>query len=170
MNNNLSLILKHTYTKPDLHRRLRLVREYLEGKLFAGASETLAGFLSANGATQEDVIEMAYWGDEFFTQFSRENVYAKLKVLADEANELPILSLYVSYEPNSYETGQLGEWCRKNVDPKLLLELHIDPIILGGCAFVWNGLYRDYSLGYYLRQKKSEIAEIFEKYEKGSSS
>ncbi len=44
------------------------------------------------------------------------------------------------------EIQRLGQWFRRNVHPKVLLDFRQDPKIIGGCRIIWQGFEGDFSL------------------------
>jgi len=50
------------------------------------------------------------------------------------------------------EIQRLGRWFRQNVDPRIVLEVRLDPNIVGGCQIIWQGFEGDFSLRKRLRE------------------
>ena len=46
----------------------------------------------------------------------------------------------------------------------VLFELRFDPDLIGGCALVWKGVYKDYSLRAKIAEKHKEILEGFKSF------
>ncbi len=44
------------------------------------------------------------------------------------------------------EIRRLGQWFRHNIHPQILLDVHKDPKIIGGCQIIWRGFEGDFSL------------------------
>ncbi len=158
------VVIRTAYTKADIQRRLRLLREYLEQTHFAGEDVELTKFLLSKRAQTDDIDAFLSWGKEFFDAFTKEKAYTLLNVIAEHMKTLPVISMYIPYEPVPAEVNKLGAWIRRNVGELVLIDLHTDPTLLGGCAFAWKGTYRDYSLRYYMQKKRDEITKIIEQY------
>lgn len=157
-------IIKTAYTKADIQRRMRLLREYLEQIHFTGERIDLTKFLLSRRAQTDDIDAFLSWGNEFFDTFTKEKAYPILNAISEHMKTLPVISMYIPYEPVPAEINKLGIWVRRNVDEQVLIDLHTDPTLLGGCAFAWQGTYRDYSLRYYMQKKREEIAKVIQEY------
>lgn len=160
----LSTILKTSYTKPDVLRRLRLYRSFLEHGFYRAGSKKLRDFLTRAKATSADVESITGWGEEFHRCFTKQNAYTLLNLITSAVGEVPTISLYLPYDPPPSEVTKLGQWFRVYVANNVLLDVHSDPGLLGGCAFAWKGYYRDYSLRYWLSQKYQEIEQMLNRY------
>jgi F0F1-type ATP synthase delta subunit len=157
-------VLDSTYTKTDLARRTRLLREYLEKTFFTPETHEMTKFLINQQATTDDIDTFLSWGEDFFRTFTHENTYSIMTAIADRVKVAPIAVLYIPYEPVPAEVIKLGKWFRKQVHQEVLVDLHTDPSLLGGCAFVWKGTYRDYSLRYYMLKRRDEIHKLINEY------
>lgn len=160
----LSQFIKETYTKKDIARRLRLLREYFEGGFFTFTEMEVTKFLLGKHATMDDIHVFVSWGKDFYDAFSKETMYARINALHEAVKKLPHVVMYIPYEPVPAEIVKLGKWCRQNIGGDLVVDLRTDITLLGGCAFVWKGVYRDYSLRYYMRKKKAEITRLVTEY------
>lgn len=160
----LDTILKSTFTRNDIARRMRLLREYLEQNYFTETKMEMTKFLLLRRATTDDINAFIGWGEEFYATFTRKNAYTLISRMLEEAKKLPVASLYIPYEPVPAEVSKIGVWFRGNVGSNVLLDIHTDPTLLGGCAIVWKGSYRDYSLRYYMLKKHQEIVKVIEEY------
>ncbi len=157
-------ILANTYTKTDLTRRSRLLREFLEKTFFTPDEEEMTKYLISRQATTEDIDAFLTWGKDFFAAFTHENTYKILESLKNQAKSAPVVILYIPYDAVGAEVVKLGRWMRRHVHKDVLLDLHTDPTLLGGCAFVWHGVYRDYSLRYYMLKRREEIHSLIGQY------
>lgn len=167
MNENqiLSTILPTTFTKAAFYRRLRLLREFLEHKYFEGEPESkIEDFLREGNASRTDVHTLSFVRNKLYRTFTRENIYKILNNLLDAIKELPVVTVYLSNEPTEGETVNLGKWFRKHLDPHLIMDIRLDPTLHTGCAFVWKGIYHNFSLRFYLNKEKKRVLEIVEEY------
>ena len=155
-------IISTTYTTADLHRRLRLLRQYFEKKFFtSGPKLAIADFIN----TQEEVGEgeadiFVSFGDEFYSSFTKETCYKLLDNVAGTAKKMPTVRLNLSFDPPSGEVAKLGTWFRQNLPVSVLIDLKIDADAFGGCTFAWDGKFQDYSLRYYLARSSAEIVSF----------
>lgn len=157
-------VIKSAYTRRDVSRRLRLLREYLEQGFFKGDKPDVTKFLLTRHATTDDIDAFLNWGDAFFGSFDKDSIYKILQTIAENIKKVPAIRLYIPYEPVPAEIIKIGKWFRENVGNRILLDIHTDPSLLGGCAFAWKGIYRDYSLRYYMLKRRDEITKIVSEY------
>jgi hypothetical protein len=161
----IATIIHTAYTKGDITRRLRMVRGYLEHTYYSTDTHlSLEEFLDSKHATPDDIEAINKYGDAFFQSFNKETMYKLVEAMNEKIKALPSVNIYIPYEATMGEVVKMGKWFRKNVDPNMLVELHTDPTLLGGCAFAWQGIYRDYSLRHYMYKRRGEIAKIISKY------
>lgn len=157
-------VIDNSYTKTDITRRTRLLREYLEKTFFTPEMHEMTKFLITRQATTDDIDTFLSWGEDFFNTFTRDNIYSIMSDIDDRVKHAPIVVLYIPYDPVPAEVVKLGKWFRRSVSAGILVDLHTDPSLLGGCAFVWKGMYRDYSLRYYMLKKREEIHKLISEY------
>jgi len=162
----ISKILTTSFTKTDINRRMRLLREYLEQVYFKSEKMDTTKFLISRQATTDDIDVFLNWGDNFFKNFNQENIYKIITRISDVVKKMPVITIYIPYEPVPAEIIKLGRWCRKNITEGVIVDLKTEPTLLRGCALVWKGMYRDYSLRYYMMKKRGEIERVLEEYVK----
>lgn len=167
----LSTILPSTFTKAHCYRRLRLWREFLEHKFFKGEPEVkIEDFLREENASQSDLDTLSSLGGKFYHLFTRENIYKILNNLSDNLKKLPVVTVFLPNEPTEREIVNLGKWFRKHLDPYVIMDLRLDPKLHTGCAFVWNGVYHNFSLRFYLDKEKKRVLQIIEEYAQNKKS
>ncbi|MEX0933425.1 MAG: hypothetical protein WDZ74_01595 [Candidatus Paceibacterota bacterium] len=162
----LQRILLHTYTKSDFYRTLDVAQEYLEHAFYNTDDtddtehvERLVRYAESQG----DVLvaeRLQAWGEPVLSLFTRENLYEKLKELREAFEGLPEMVLYTPVQFGKEEVTTVGTWCRENLDRNIVLSMHVEQSVVGGCAFVWNGTYHDFSLDYFLNKKQGEITHL----------
>ena len=157
----LETILKTSYSKVEIYRRIRLWRSFLESEFFGkGKKSSLSEFLKKEAADPEDAKVMDDWGDGFFDTFTKDNAYEITDALTEAIKNLPLVNLYVPFEPGQKDIEAYGVWFRANVDQYMILEVHLDASVFGGCAFSIDGRYYDYSLRHRLETKTNQIHDI----------
>jgi hypothetical protein len=158
-------VIKNAYTRKDISRRLRFIRELLEQEFFKGDDKPdVTKFLLTRHATTDDIDAFLSFGNDFYKSFNQDNIYKILKSISETIKKLPSIRLYIPYEPVPAEIIKIGKWFRGNVGDQIILDLHADPTLLGGCAFAYRGVYRDYSLRYYMLKKRDEITRLITQY------
>lgn len=160
----LTHFLKNTFTKKDISKRLRLLREYFEAGYFTFNESDVTKFLLTKHATTDDINAFISWGDDFYASFTKDTMYDIVNTLTGMVKELPCVVVYIPYEAVPAEVIRLGTWCRSNINEAVVVDLKTDTTLLGGCAFVWKGMYRDYSLRYYMRKRREQITKIINEY------
>ena len=160
------IILRQTFTKSQYLRRLTYIREYLESCFFKNYTADFPAFMREIKASQHDHEALAVLDKHFFNLFTRDNLYPLINTLTEELKVLPVLTLYLSVLIDDYLVDELGVWFRQNLHPELIMEIHIDPTLLAGSAYVWNNRYHDLSLHYFFDQKKDIINQIIDSYVK----
>jgi hypothetical protein len=158
-----SIIHRVSFTRADMLRRIRMVREYLEYKYFSSrASTELADYLRDNQVSGYDSQALIAFGDAFYANFSRETAYTVIDGLVDKVKQYPVVTLYIPFEPTADDITKIGTWFRDEVDNTILLDLHVDSNLIGGCAFAYRGVYKDYTLRYYLTKRHEEIGAMLD--------
>lgn len=167
----LGTILTSSFVKTDVMRRIRIVREYLEQRYYTpGGTKELPEFFTVAKIPEDDQKAITAWGKDFFSSFTKENAYDLLEHVLLKVKDLPTVNLYVPVEVSTDEAPKLGAWFRKNVNPTVLIELHVEQSTFGGCAFAWNGVYYDFSLRHYMHNKMTEIRKVLTDYGKSMES
>lgn len=163
MDNSLNTVLKDTYTVPTLQKRLRALRAYLLHRFFSSLPDKQDN-LKGVDLTVNDLSWIYSLGNDFISGFSRDNVYSKLQQLEDEAKKLPLVTLYLAFEPNDEAVRLIGEFLRNQFSASIIFEYKINPALIGGAALAWKGVYKDYSVKELINQKQSEILMSFKTY------
>ena len=187
----LVTILKTSFVKADMLRRIRLVREYVEQRFFASseavamerslsaqlgqappirapashgeaAKKELEEFLSTSDISDDDKKIIQGYGAEFFRTFTKDNAYDLLSSIDEGLKKLETINFYVPVELDAAATEKLGSWVRENVEKSILIELHTDTSVFGGCSFARKGEYHDYSLHHAFTAHNTEIQGILD--------
>lgn len=149
----LEKILEDNFTLSELRHRIHVLRFYLNKRLFG------------NDTTEFDsqVRVEAGWfyklGEPFFNQFNKANLSQIFDALEAEVSNLPVLTIYFAFEPGRDELHRIGDFLRKNFGPKFIFDAKFDPTLIAGCAFVWKGGYKDYSLRARVAENRQQILE-----------
>lgn len=161
MNQILTTILANTYSLTQLKHRVRILKTNLL-KTFFG---TEPGYTSEVNLAPQDLNWLKSLPADLYQKFTKENVYQIFSDLDDNIAHLPILTMYLTFEPDEPALTQLGSFTRKQFSlPNLLLDIKLDPNLIAGTALVWKGRYKDYSLRLKIEEKKSEIFTGFRRF------
>ena len=138
----------NTFTVGDMRRRLGLLQESVELALFTNETgDTTAAIKAAveERGKEDDVTAIIAWGDEVFSHFGASNMREQISALQKSIDALPVMTLYIPITFPESELATMAVWCREQFAPQLLFDVQIDPQVVGGCAFVWNDTYHDFS-------------------------
>ena len=144
-NNLITIFFQTTYSLQQAKARLRLLRAYL-----------MRSFYQQNQTPENDPWLLSL-GDTFYKEFTRDTVYKKLRVIEDEVLKIQPLALYIAFDIPEEEVNNLGLWFRKNCTSPILFDIRHDPNLIGGCSFVWHGVYKDYSVRSTIELNKDKI-------------
>ena len=147
-------ILKDTFTLSQLKSRIRALKGSFLKKFFGGEIPN----------TALDLNWISSLPPSFNQQFTKDNVYRIFDELEAQISKLPILTIYLTFEPDEATTYQIGSFARKTFRNTLLLDIKLDPALLAGCALVWNGVYKDFSLRAKLQENRVKILDNFKKF------
>lgn len=153
----LEIILKNTYSFPQLKRRIRALKEYLSVKIYSQSD-------AYQYLEEKDADWIKSLPQDFLLQFNKDNISRIFLEIEGEIAKLPILTIFLSLDATEQVLEQIGSFVKNNFSSFKLIETKYDPNLIAGCALAWNGVYRDYSLRARVEQKKMEILQGFKKY------
>lgn len=170
INTALQKILENTFTKQDFYARIGLVQECLEHSIYDSENdiENRAMHCAEYARSKNQTNLAPYieeWGNEVFAIFSAENIYNQIRDLKEMVENLPELVLYVPVDITGKNIESIGQVVREKFGAQVMIDLMIESNALGGCAFVWNGKYHDFTLNYFLKEKQSEVANLIRSYD-----
>jgi hypothetical protein len=165
----VQIILSNTFSRQAADHRLALLKAFLEDTIYSGAYtepslDVLRGYL-ADHADEETAQAMQEWGEQFYADFTADSMYDVIHGIEDELSRMPQVVLYVPVTLPEPEIEHIAAWFRGTVQARTLFELHADPSVIGGCGFIWNGHYYDYSLSRLMRYRRDEIASALASYD-----
>jgi hypothetical protein len=150
----LNTILDSSYTLHELRERVRILKSYLSKQLFG--SDTTEDDL--------DIRAQSAWlnglGEAFFKQFNQNNFSPTFTEIEAKINHLSPLIIYFAFDVTPTELENVGAWLRRNYGPQFIFDHKYDPTLIAGCALVWKGVYRDYSLKTKIEQNQQEIIGV----------
>lgn len=158
----LETILENTFTKSDLERRLRLLKEYLVKSLFR---EVKAGKVTPEllNIKSDRASDLEWLENLSFGHFNRQNLHEKLNEIAKMAQDLPTIVINLSVEPTEREISDIGSKVRATFKDNFLINIKIDPSLIAGCSLVWEGVIKDYSLRAKIEEQKQAILQSFKR-------
>lgn len=160
----IAIIVQNTYTKESLIRRLRIFRILLEKRFFRFSQNTDMNLKDLN-IDMDDRNAVANWLEKTSYMFDQRNIYTLLKKISKDIEKLPNIIFYIAciIEDPQY-LQKISAWVRTNIAPDAFLELKVDPHKVGGLAFVQEGVLKDYSIEYFMKQKRKDILDLIGSY------
>ena len=156
MNQILETVLKDTFTLTQLKNRMRILKANLLKNFFGGSSTLQSAAAELNW--------LSSLPPNFNAQFNKDNVYKIFEDLEQHIQKIPVLTIYLTFEPDDAAISQIGTFARKTYSSTFLLDTKLDPSLIAGCALVWAGRKKDYSLRVKIEEKKGEILENLQKF------
>jgi hypothetical protein len=163
----IQALCANTFTEGDMRRRLGLLQESVELALFNDqTTDSVAAIKAAiaKRGTDDDVLAVTAWGDEAFSVFTSSNIRKYISALQKAVEVLPVMTLYIPVAFPETELADMATWCREQFAPQLLFNVRIDPKVAGGCAFVWNDTYHDFSFAAQSKKYPGVITEQLNTY------
>lgn len=152
--NLLEKILENTYTLDVLKKRVKALKQKVNIELFN---------LKIDAKHQD--TEYAAWlnslGKDFFKVFTREDFQQVFEALDKQISEIQPLVIYFSFDPGPSQIILIGGLLRQDLGKNFIYDIKLDYSLLGGCAFVWKGIYKDYSIKAKLALNREKILESF---------
>lgn len=166
----LNEILKDTFTLEVFKRRYQALKIELQNRIYGSGklSNEEAQDPAASPLRNSDALDK-HWLESFDPKLFlgvTNDQFNSIKLYIDVfINNTPPLSIYFVFLPEPPQIKEVGDWLRKNLNnPKLIFDIKVDPSLIGGCAVVYKGVYRDYSLKAKISEHKEEIMGEFRKY------
>lgn len=145
-------ILEDTFSLSQLKRRVNLLKQVTSKKVFGGDNPNLEEY-----AQREDFAWLNSLTDDFYGAFNKENFTTTFLELEKYISWIKPLVVHLPFDLPTDEIKKLGTYLRKNFASVMVMDIKIDPSLIGGCALVWNGIYKDYSIRKVLEENKVEI-------------
>jgi len=77
---------------------------------------------------------------------SRERQSAFLEKLEKELQSLPEIRLEIAFSPDDDSLERISQWLEKELGQKIILDLTINPKVVGGAIIEYQGNWREFSL------------------------
>ena len=103
-----------------------------------------------------EIIEQ-WQGDRPITQPSLDGLIAALE---DYAAAAPRISITVAAPPPRNLKQDLADWCRKNIDARILVDFQFDSTMLGGMAVRYGSHIYDWSFRRQILEARSRFPEV----------
>ncbi len=150
------------------HHYLEVWRYLTEQAVFkndnSSKEERFSQAMSRLSAEEKAVVAMWSPG-EWLKDITDENFSTYVEGLREWINNVPLFTIYVPFELPREELVGFSEFLRSDNDKERLLEVKVDPNMIGGCAFIVDGVFYDYSLHGRLRRSPEIMSDIFNSYD-----
>lgn len=161
----ISTIIANTFTTADLNRRLSYIREFGQEIVYHPDDKiSLTDFLESKLAAISDIATFTILGDNALSGFDKDNIYGIINNLEADLKNLPVITVYLPYPPETDEIVRLGKWFRTAMNNDVLMDLKVNKELLAGCAFVWKGIYHEFTLHFFMKKSREALLKIFESY------
>ncbi|MDP2946579.1 MAG: F0F1 ATP synthase subunit delta [Nanoarchaeota archaeon] len=91
---------------------------------------------------------------------SQERQSAFLEKLGKELQSLPEIKLEIAFSPDDDFLNKISQWFEKELGQKIILDLTINPKVIGGAIAEYRGNWRDFSLAKEINQLISQNARF----------
>jgi len=138
-------IQNHIYTKEDLNLFMQDA-EKVSDLVFKNPKLSLGEKIEK---AKEKISNKFY---DFFLELSQDGYSNKEKILKeleetkDELLKLPVLKIQLAFLPTPSFIKELSDWFKKNLKKRVLLDIEVNPTIVGGLILEYKGRYLDLSL------------------------
>lgn len=161
----ISIMLQNTYTSDDLVKRLGWLRVFYSEHLFNGKGEDSLKTILGKECEEENIQVLQEWIDDFKKNNLLEHeVYEAINEIEKKVSTLETITLYVPIKFSHQYIARFGKWFRENVQRDTLLTLRTNPEVSGGCGVVFNDVYHDFSLRYFIKKSRAELINMFNKH------
>jgi hypothetical protein len=135
---NLKILLKTVFTREDW-LRLRREIDRLEESLYKTGD---GGYeMVLENKVRKELAEML--DDQ---KLSKDIINDQLREIREELGKVNAVKIILAVEPSRSLVKDIWAWVEKNVGEEIILEIKINPGIMGGLLISWNGRYADFSL------------------------
>lgn len=166
----VSQFLDKNYTKTQTQRRLRVLRDFLNWRLFEKSekmsiNDAAKEFAKSKLALQDpknyhlDEEFLRSLGEGFFDQFDSRNMTTKLAELEKGVSGTKQVTLYLAFDPPADEIDRFGQWIKQNLGAEALLDIHHKSALIGGAAISYQGVVKDYSIKARIDSQRKEIVQ-----------
>jgi hypothetical protein len=153
-----------------MHRRIGLLQQCLEEVLYHTESEGFLISLKARcdayitaQSIPSDSVAFASLTEADWNTFTLATLVPSVALLMKDVELLPVMTLYIPVAFTDTELEPLAHFVRETI-PHAMFDIHIDPQVIGGCAFVYNDTYHQYSLKGYMHEHKGLVTSLLQSY------
>lgn len=160
-NKILDEILADTFVQSQALHRISALKSLVLVQLFAGKGQekAVAPEIDPQLAPGQQTPWIVSLNPKIYQHFNKDNVYQMFEELEQTIKKIEPLTLYLPFELPENELAKIGAQLRHDFGQNFLMEVKIDPSLLAGCALIWKGVYKDYSLKRKIEENRQKILE-----------
>lgn len=158
-NDQYAAILDKVLTAEQLKDSIQLLRDAHQG-------------LFTPGVSPKDILETSlpyFITENIFSVAQQNNISlddtAKVQNMLDEVRQyleqLQVVEMSLAFVPTYRQLQKIKEWWENYTGAHTIVSIKYDEAILAGAKISFNGLYRDYSLLYWISQNAQGDIEQF---------
>lgn len=155
--NTFEAVIQNTYSLQSLHKRVNFLKNFFNHKLFSDNKSAKAESLFSG----EDLEWLKSLGPEFEQSFNSKNFDEILEDISQQAKNLTVLVIYFAIDLPVEKIDEIGALIRQDFNKNIIIDVKIDPTLLAGCALVYKGVYKDYSVRQQIEQNRANILTEF---------
>lgn len=154
----IDLLLKYSKTTYELSASLKLLKSFLESKFFNSP------FRTEDLTDREQTLITAIKQEKVLESITKDRLTDFLKELQAETEKINILVIFTAVALNEESTDEVVKKVRLMISNQILVDFRLDPTLVAGCALIWKGVYKDYSLKSRIEQNREQILSQFKSY------
>jgi hypothetical protein len=161
----INTVLEETYTTDELTERVGYMRDHYHKQAFTPSEADVDVQKRFSGiADQYTLAILEKWEKEFSKlKLPARELYQTLETIEEEVSTIPSATLYLPIRFSPEYIAGFGKWFREHTEPNILLTVRTDSRLAGGCGVVWNDVYHDLSLRYFVHDSKRELVQMINK-------
>ncbi len=136
----LGTLITHT----DAKRFLESIDEAIANAF--STKETLEQLFARLFSHDQKAVLLELIGTAGVTQQRAAELQKLLDGIRKTVSEIPIMELTVAVEPSELALARIKEWIDTHSHTKVVLEIKVNPRIIGGVRIAFNGRYHDYTV------------------------
>ena len=153
-----AIIAEDTYTLSQLQKRLGFLREQMTRQFF-GASPAKTAYTPPE---ERDWLQIV--SKQLESHVTKENIYQIFAQLEADVKNTSHLVIMLPFLLPPAQTSALGKWLREQFNASIFFEPKLDSNLIAGCALIWKGVYKDFSLRQKVEDQRQTIFADFGQY------
>lgn len=159
-----ALITEQVATLGEVNKAFRCLKASCESSIYE--SDPKAVPTKTTGDTLYDPEEQIY--QQLAEKIARElkengltaqNFRALFEGLRSKIEKSNKLIVYLAFVADKRQQSELVATAKLSIHEKFMIDFKYDPDLVAGCAFVWKGQYRDYSLRQRIRANQEPLRQ-----------